>query len=110
MALAAKRRCKRCGAVVRGRCNECARPQQPQRDRRASSAQRGYGYRWQKARAYFLQANPLCVECEREGRCEPATEVDHIVPHRGDTRLFWDAANWQGLCKRHHSQKTASGR
>jgi 5-methylcytosine-specific restriction protein A len=37
----------------------------------------------------------------------PATVVDHIVPHRGDPVLFWDEANWQGLCKLCHDAKTA---
>lgn len=69
-----------------------------------TSTERGYGYRWQKARAAFLSdpANVLCVMCRREGRVEAATVVDHIVPHKGDSLLFWDMANWQPLCKRHH--------
>jgi len=51
-----------------------------------------------------------------------ATEVDHIKPHKlkqaidgGDPvaiataqSLFWNRRNWQGLCKTHHSRKTAS--
>ena len=32
--------------------------------------------------------------------------VDHITPHRGDMRLFWDRRNWQGLCRPCHSRKT----
>ncbi|WP_456848588.1 hypothetical protein [Bradyrhizobium sp. USDA 4504] len=23
--------------------------------------------------------------------------MDHIVPHRGDMKLFWDRKNWQAL-------------
>ncbi|TIL42278.1 MAG: HNH endonuclease, partial [Mesorhizobium sp.] len=26
-----------------------------------------------------------------------ADMVDHIKPHRGDKRLFWDRANWQPM-------------
>jgi 5-methylcytosine-specific restriction protein A len=37
----------------------------------------------------------------------PATVVDHIVPHRGNQKLFWDRKNWQSLCKTHHDRKTA---
>ncbi|TIX60322.1 MAG: HNH endonuclease, partial [Mesorhizobium sp.] len=33
----------------------------------------------------------------------PANVVDHIKPHRGDMRLFWNRANWQPLCTRCHS-------
>jgi 5-methylcytosine-specific restriction endonuclease McrA len=35
-----------------------------------------------------------------------AQVVDHITPHRGDPAKFWDAANWQALCKRCHDRKT----
>ncbi len=34
----------------------------------------------------------------------PATVVDHIKPHRGDPKLFWDQENWQALCARHHDR------
>ncbi len=76
---------------------------------RGTAAQRGYDARWKEARLYFLRRNPLCAVCLKEGRIEAATTVDHIVPHRGDWRLFWDENNWQSLCKRHHDEKTARG-
>ena len=66
-----------------------------------------YGRRWRKARVLFLQANPLCAHCTRQGRTGAATDVDHVIPHKGDERLFWDETNWQPLCKAHHSTKTA---
>lgn len=68
-----------------------------------TSAERGYGYKWQKAREAYLLANPLCVMCYHDGRVTAATVVDHIKAHRGDMRLFWDRGNWQGLCQHHHS-------
>lgn len=71
-----------------------------------SAAGRGYNRAWQKASKAFLQKHPLCVQCIKEGRYVKATDVDHIVPHRGDERLFWDEDNWQPLCHKHHSQKT----
>ncbi|WP_229205960.1 HNH endonuclease signature motif containing protein [Duganella sp. Leaf126] len=73
------------------------------RSDKQSSTARGYGYKWQQARAGYLAKHPLCVYCEREGRVTVATVVDHRVPHRGDMKLFWDRANWQGLCAAHHS-------
>ena len=73
-------------------------------DRRGSATERGYNATWRKARATFLRRNPLCVDCGR-----PATVVDHIVPHRGDTNKFWDTENWQPLCAACHNRKTARG-
>ena len=61
-----------------------------------------YNYRWQKARKAYLQNNPLCVFCKEENRIEAATVVDHIIPHKGDYKLFWDETNWQSLCCTHH--------
>lgn len=74
-----------------------------------TSAQRGYGYRWQKERADYLRLYPLCRECERSGFVKAATVVDHIEPHRGDQALFWDRTNWQPLCGPCHTAKTAAG-
>jgi 5-methylcytosine-specific restriction protein A len=73
---------------------------------RSSAASRGYDYKWQKAREQYLKANPFCIRCLKAGRVTPANVVDHIIPHRGDQRLFWDMGNWQALCKKCHDKKT----
>ena len=72
---------------------------------RASSSKRGYNRQWQKARARYLKAHPLCVQCLKEGHAVTATVVDHIRPHRGDPVLFWDEKNWQSLCKPCHDKR-----
>jgi 5-methylcytosine-specific restriction enzyme A len=74
---------------------------------RPSAARRGYGRRWRRARAAFLARYPLCATCRSQGRVVPATVVDHVVPHRGDQRLFWDRGNWAPSCKACHDAKTA---
>ena len=76
---------------------------------RGGADARGYDARWRRERKDFLERNPLCAECRRAGKLTPATVVDHIVPHRGDQRLFWDKTNWQPLCKDCHDKKTGSG-
>lgn len=76
---------------------------------RGGAAARGYDSRWREARKLYLQQHPLCVKCLEEKKITPATVVDHIVPHRGDKKLFWDQSNWQPLCKEHHDKKTGSG-
>jgi 5-methylcytosine-specific restriction enzyme A len=77
-------------------------------DRRVSAASRGYDARWRRARAEFLAEpeNALCRMCLAEGLLTAAREVDHIIPHRGDQKLFWDRSNWQGICTSHHSAKS----
>lgn len=98
-----------CRALVKGGyCPAHARPRF-EGVIRGSAAQRGYGHAWRKARAGYLAAHPLCVECEGGGRLTPATVVDHRAPHRGDRALFWDRNNWQPLCARCHDRKTARG-
>lgn len=79
------------------------------RSSKTSSAARGYGYKWQQARAKFLAEHPLCEcqDCQAGAkRTTPATVVDHKTPHRGDQRLFWDRSNWQAMSKPCHDRKT----
>ena len=75
---------------------------------RESASKRGYNSRWQKAREAYLKAHPLCVKCmaKQPAQYVEATVVDHIIPHRGDQKLFWDRNNWQALCKPCHDKKT----
>lgn len=80
----------------------------PRPDNRPSAAARGYGHRWRRARKAYLKARPLCVQCRFEDMVTQATVVDHIMPHKGDMKKFWDRSNWQGLCKCHHDIKTAT--
>lgn len=76
---------------------------------RGSATERGYDAKWRRARKRFLRSHPLCANCLSQGLLTPATVMDHIVPHRGDHRLFWDEQNWQPLCKACHDRKTGSG-
>lgn len=63
-----------------------------------------YGRPWRRYRLAQLQAHPLCAMCLELGRPVPATVVDHVRRHNGTHAdpLFWDAANFQSLCKHHH--------
>lgn len=74
---------------------------------RPTSTQMGYNSRWAQARKAFITAHPLCAECLKKGKYTPATDVDHIVPHKGNKILFWNRNNWQSLCHSCHSRKTA---
>ena len=116
MALSALKPCAHggCGQLVRltrfceAHAQVDAQRRQAADRQRGSSAQRGYGGAWRKARAGFLRSHPLCAECARNNVVTAATDVDHIVPHGGDQALFWDHGNWQALCHPCHSRKTAT--
>ena len=63
--------------------------------------------RWRNLRKNFLDLNPLCVYCKQAGKIKPADVVDHIVPHKGNLKLFWDESNLQALCKTCHDSAKA---
>lgn len=75
------------------------------REQRPTWKDQLYGRRWKRAARRFLMEHPLCVNCS-PANIVLATQVDHIIPHRGDPELFWDEANWQPLCASCHSKKT----
>ena len=71
---------------------------------RGPSSRRGYGARWRKASALYRQQHPLCLGCQAVGRVTATELVDHVEPHKGDERLFWDQDNWQPCCRWHHDK------
>jgi 5-methylcytosine-specific restriction enzyme A len=108
-----------CGVLVpKGRCpaHQRAKHAEPR-----TAVQRGYTTRWQTRSARFRARYPLCgmrpggrppimSQCFDEGRATLAQHVDHVVPHKGDKRLFWaELENWQSLCPACHTRKTAAG-
>lgn len=101
--------------VVRGGyCDVCARAHAlAKNDERETSTERGYDATWSRAAKRFLMEHPLCARCSNDDRTVAASQVDHITPWRtGKTaeeraKLFWDEKNWQPLCARCHSRKTA---
>lgn len=96
-----------CGrAVASGVRCACQIARRAEADRRRpNAAARGYNSAWQKARVGFLAHHPHCEMLITSGqRCgRPATVVDHIIPHRGNRKLFWDKSNWAALCLRCHN-------
>jgi 5-methylcytosine-specific restriction protein A len=65
--------------------------------------------RWRRLRLQQLASEPHCRMCRvQDGQATIATVADHIEPHRGDDLLFWDPANLQSLCARHHNSDKQS--
>lgn len=64
--------------------------------------------RWQQLRMRVFIRDLFTCQDKDCGRIEGDTSqlvADHIKPHRGDERLFWDEANIQTLCKPCHDTK-----
>lgn len=60
--------------------------------------------RWLKLRKQKLSRNPLCQDCEEEGRIVAASEVHHVIPCEsamtvGEMEgLMYDYSNLRSLC------------
>jgi 5-methylcytosine-specific restriction enzyme A len=86
----------------RGRCRECLREYERQkRQRRGSTAQRGYGRAWQELRKVQLARQAYCAEC---GSTDDLT-TDHIVPLARGGRS--EMSNLQTLCRSCNGSKSA---
>jgi hypothetical protein len=53
--------------------------------------------RWRRRAALQLKRYPLCAICLQAGQIVPATDADHIVPHKGNEWAFW-YGKLQSLC------------
>jgi len=57
---------------------------------------------WRAMRLHQLFRFPICLYCAELGIIKAATVADHIKPHRGNKKLFYDPENLQSLCKKCH--------
>ena len=110
MAMAAPRPCTWPGCPAVGAGSRCVKHTRQADRQRGTARERGYSAAWERARAGYLRSHPLC-QCPDCGegtlRLMPASVVDHKVPHKGDTALFWDRDNWQAMSKACHDRKTS---
>ncbi len=58
--------------------------------------------RWKRLRKQHLARYPYCQCPHHLGQRVLGNVVDHIEPHRGDTRLFWNPDNLQTLTTQCH--------
>ena len=78
---------------------------------RASSSKRGYNRQWQKARARYLKAHPLCVQCLKEGHAVTApwsiiSDRTVVIPSCSGTRRTGRAFASPVMIKRHGTKIT----
>jgi len=79
------------------------------RENRKAAAKPYATKRWRSLRKAQLRVEPMCRSCHESGKVVEATLVDHVIPHRGDMRLFFDVDNLQSLCVTCHDKKTKAG-
>lgn len=61
----------------------------------------------EKVGVYLRSTYCVCRDCKTRPFPLYASVVDHVVPHKGDMKLFWDRNNWQSMNKKCHDKKTA---
>lgn len=101
------RPCKYPGCAELVPSGYCAAHERPRVVERDPERQRLYDRAWQRRRRIHLANHPWCVECLVKGVYEAATDVHHVVPHRGDVKIFWSSP-LQSLCHACHSRVTVS--
>lgn len=72
--------------------------------RRGNARQRGYDKAWERVRAAYLAAHPVC---EMPGCTARAVDVDHKVSVKEAPHRRLDPFNLRGFCKSHHAQRTS---
>lgn len=100
-----KRPCKKPGCstlTTGGYCDEHRNHAKVEADkRRGTATERGYNWRWQKARKIKLRENPLCERCKR---------VAVLVHHVDRDPLNNQRENLEALCRECHDQEHESER
>jgi 5-methylcytosine-specific restriction endonuclease McrA len=73
---------------------------------RAEAAKWYKSKQWQQLRQHILAKQPYCQCIYHKGQDRTALSevVDHITPHRGDKRTFFNATNLQALTKHCHDK------
>ena len=94
-----------CPRLTDGRfCDEHARMENKRYEKyeRDPQTKRRYGRVWKRIRDRYMNAHPLCEQCQMEGRLTKAEQVHHIKPlsEGGDH----SDSNLMSLCSSCHSR------
>ena len=97
-----------CGVLVRDGSARCDKHKPPPWTKKPTATKRITGRKLQAMRTELFKTQPLCAECERQGRVRLATQRDHIKPlAEGGAD---DGDNVQGLCFDCHEAKSLQER
>lgn len=63
--------------------------------------------KWRELRRFKLARNPICEQCEAEGKARASFHCDHIKPIvTGREPWALELGNLRALCLSHHNRKT----
>ena len=83
-------------------------PEKPKHMREVDNASFYNSKRWRALRNYFIQKNPVCAQCKRDGTIKGAQCVDHIKPiSQFGMGVATDINNLQSLCNSCHAKKSS---
>ena len=83
-------------------------PKRPQHIREVDNASFYNSKRWRALRNYFIQKNPICAQCKRDGIIKGAQCVDHIKAiSQFGMGVATDINNLQSLCNSCHAKKSS---
>ena len=71
-------------------------------NQRPGASGRGYDAKWHAIAAEFKRRHPHCLGCAALDRKVATEVVDHVVPPKGDSEVFWNVSMWQPSCRWHH--------
>ena len=81
-------------------------PEKPKHMREVDNASFYNSKRWRALRNYFIQMNPLCSQCERDGNGPTGAQcVDHSKPISMGGSMV-SISNLQALCNSCHAIKS----
>tara|TARA_Y100000593_G_C4114272_1_gene239470 strand:+ start:217 stop:555 length:339 start_codon:yes stop_codon:yes gene_type:complete len=83
-------------------------PEKPKHMREVDNASFYNSKRWRALRNYFIQKNPICAQCKRDGIIKGAQCVDHIKAiSKFGMGVATDINNLQSLCNSCHAKKSS---
>ena len=66
----------------------CGKSNNPEARIQKDQEDKLYDRKWRARRHAYITSHPWCEDCLAQGIYEPATEVHHVIAHRGNHEIF----------------------
>lgn len=91
--------------VAHGYCSKHYKPESFTTVQKDKEIHRLYDRKWRARRLNKLAADPWCEDCLEHEIWNPATDIHHVIRHRGDVSVF-NTSPLISLCHSCHSKRT----